>query len=392
MRNLVGDCPSGLRPEEVRLRPGPEVRDFSSWVRAPKSGVCARLDIGRDGWGSGPLLSRRVKRPRSSCTPTETADGAPSHPCSGMLARTRKRFASPEQLQLPRLVSARLTIPSRHLALAIVFLGRRDCDRATRVGGDLVQAPEDAEDAQHRPPAKRQSSQAALFYPRDVHGRLASVAAPRGCRLVRPRCRRGVAVQLALGAPLRGFALKLCLLSRNRDLRCASLLGGAGSLLRRLRRRGHLVLGCHRCLLSSISLTSDDRGVPWLAHVSASRSGRQAGLRSEDDRDLLDLLLVVQLDAGSSLVVRSRQVGVAGVARTEWVCFGPGAIRSPGVQASSGINCRREPQRSAITSQLASPTRCRIGFRPSHGLQLFPSLCSVRAEGRGLEPPRGQPD
>jgi hypothetical protein len=74
------------------------------------------------------------------------------------------------------------------------------------------------------------------------------------------------------------------------------------------------------------------------------------------------------------LVVRLRQVGVAGLARTEWVCFGPGAIRSPGVQASSGINCRRQPQRPAVVSQLASPARCRIVFRLLHDLQAFSSL------------------
>jgi hypothetical protein len=45
------------------------------------------------------------------------------------------------------------------------------------------------------------------------------------------------------------------------------------------------------------------------------------------------------------LVVRSRQVGVAGVARTDRACFGPGAVRSPAVQASSGSDCRREPPR-----------------------------------------------
>jgi hypothetical protein len=86
------------------------------------------------------------------------------------------------------------------------------------------------------------------------------------------------------------------------------------------------------------------------------------------------------------LVVRSRQVGVAGVARTERVCFGPGAIRWPGVQASSGLDCRREPQRSAIASQLTSPTRWRIMFRALHDPRAFSSLYRGRAQGRGLEP------
>jgi hypothetical protein len=84
--------------------------------------------------------------------------------------------------------------------------------------------------------------------------------------------------------------------------------------------------------------------------------------------------------------VRLRRVRVAGVDRTVPVCFGPRAIRLRGVQASSGINRRREPPRPAIASQLASPTRCPIVFRPRHGLQAFPSLCRVRAERRGQNP------
>jgi hypothetical protein len=72
--------------------------------------------------------------------------------------------------------------------------------------------------------------------------------------------------------------------------------------------------------------------------------------RSEDERDVLALLFSVTSMSMTRLVVRVHQVGIAGVPRTVWICFGPGPIRSPGVQASSGINCRREPQRSAITS------------------------------------------
>ena len=86
------------------------------------------------------------------------------------------------------------------------------------------------------------------------------------------------------------------------------------------------------------------------------------------------------------LVVRLRQVRVAGVPRIVRVYFGPGAVRSPGVQASSGIDRRRDPPRPAIASQLASPTRRPIVFCAHHDLQAFPSLCWVRAEGRGLEP------
>jgi hypothetical protein len=53
---------------------------------------------------------------------------------------------------------------------------------------------------------------------------------------------------------------------------------------------------------------------------------------------------------------------------------------------SSGVDRRREPPRSAIASQRASPTRWRVLFCPRHGSQAFPSLCWARAEGRGLEP------
>ena len=88
------------------------------------------------------------------------------------------------------------------------------------------------------------------------------------------------------------------------------------------------------------------------------------------------------------LVGRSRQVRVAGVARTVRVCVGPSAVRRPGVQASSGIDCRREPPRSAIVSQLATPTRCRIVFGLRHGRQAFPSLWWVRAERKRARNPR----
>ena len=86
------------------------------------------------------------------------------------------------------------------------------------------------------------------------------------------------------------------------------------------------------------------------------------------------------------LVVRPRQVRVAGVARADRVCLGPGAVRSPGAQASSGIDRRREPPRPAIVIEFASPARRQVLSLRGHGLQAFPSLCRVRAEGGGLEP------
>lgn len=46
------------------------------------------------------------------------------------------------------------------------------------------------------------------------------------------------------------------------------------------------------------------------------------------------------------------------MARTERVCFGPGAIGSPGVQTSLGIDRLREPPRPAI--KLPSPARRQV--------------------------------
>jgi hypothetical protein len=139
--------------------------------------------------------------------------------------------------------------------------------------------------------------------------------------------------------------------------------------------------------------------VPGRFHSSCRRAPRASGRRGIDPRsDRLWLWLLCRrvLHARHCkmrhrpvvLVVRSRQVGVAGVARTVRVCVGPGAIRWPGVQASSGIDCRREPPRSAIASQLATPTRCRIVFGLRHGRQAFPSLWWVRAEGKRGQNPR----
>lgn len=88
------------------------------------------------------------------------------------------------------------------------------------------------------------------------------------------------------------------------------------------------------------------------------------------------------------LVIRSRQVRVAGVARTVRVWVGPGAIRWPGVQASSGVDCRRKPPRPAIASQLATPTRCRIVSGLRHGRQALPSLWWVRAKRKRGQNPR----
>lgn len=58
------------------------------------------------------------------------------------------------------------------------------------------------------------------------------------------------------------------------------------------------------------------------------------------------------------LVMRSGQVGIPGVARTNRAHLGPGAVRSPGVQPALSIDCRQEPARAALTMQFASPARC----------------------------------
>jgi hypothetical protein len=40
----------------------------------------------------------------------------------------------------------------------------------------------------------------------------------------------------------------------------------------------------------------------------------------------------------AKLVVRAHEVGVAPASRIVWICFGTGAIRTPSVQTSSGVN------------------------------------------------------
>ena len=91
------------------------------------------------------------------------------------------------------------------------------------------------------------------------------------------------------------------------------------------------------------------------------------------------------------LVVRSRQVRVARIARTGRVCLGPGTAPRLRVQASLGVDRRGNPPRAVIASQLAAPTRCPILLSPRHRLHAFPSLsfpslCWNRAQGRRREP------
>jgi hypothetical protein len=79
------------------------------------------------------------------------------------------------------------------------------------------------------------------------------------------------------------------------------------------------------------------------------------------------------------LVVRSRQVRVAGIAKTMRVCLDSDAIPLPGAQTAVGIDRERHPPRAAITIQLASPARQEVACAAGHGLQAFPSLYWIRA-------------
>ena len=88
------------------------------------------------------------------------------------------------------------------------------------------------------------------------------------------------------------------------------------------------------------------------------------------------------------LAVPSHQVRVAGIARTDRVCLGPGTARRPRAQASLGIDRRGNPPRPVIASQLAAPPRRPILFvrvmifPPSH-----PSVGTTRKE-EGENPAR----
>jgi hypothetical protein len=85
-----------------------------------------------------------------------------------------------------------------------------------------------------------------------------------------------------------------------------------------------------------------------------------------------------------SLVSRGIASGTqSGVAQTNWACFGPGAVRSPGVQSSLSVDCRQEPARAALTIELASPGRCPVLFPRRHGFTPFRPFvgCAPKEEG-----------
>ena len=85
------------------------------------------------------------------------------------------------------------------------------------------------------------------------------------------------------------------------------------------------------------------------------------------------------------LVVRPREVVVAGVVRTEVACAGPGRTLSLDIQAPSGFDCRRQPAAYAVATKFAALARCLDAFGASHGLNL-PSLVGFARQGEGKAP------
>jgi hypothetical protein len=79
-----------------------------------------------------------------------------------------------------------------------------------------------------------------------------------------------------------------------------------------------------------------------------------------------------------------------GIARTDRICLGRGAGRSPGVQTALGIDCGREPARGALTIEFASPARCPVLSPRRHGLTPFRPLCWVRSGRKRARTPSGR--
>jgi hypothetical protein len=89
-----------------------------------------------------------------------------------------------------------------------------------------------------------------------------------------------------------------------------------------------------------------------------------------------------------ALVVHSRQIPVAGIAQIERICPDQGKARSPALQASLGVNRRRDPPRSTIVRQLASPARGPVVFCMRHGRQAFSSSVGSERGARARTPRR----
>jgi hypothetical protein len=85
------------------------------------------------------------------------------------------------------------------------------------------------------------------------------------------------------------------------------------------------------------------------------------------------------------LVVRPRQVLVAGIARTDVACAAPSSTPSLGIQAPSGTGRRRQPAADSIVTQFAALARYVVAFGASHRPQ--PSIPRVDSHaGRGVCP------
>ena len=80
------------------------------------------------------------------------------------------------------------------------------------------------------------------------------------------------------------------------------------------------------------------------------------------------------------LVEGSRQISEAGIARTEPVRVDPGAIRSPGVQASLGRDRLRSSPRVAIPIEVASRARRPVLCLGCHRVWCLPVPLGVHAE------------
>ena len=105
--------------------------------------------------------------------------------------------------------------------------------------------------------------------------------------------------------------------------------------------------------------------------------------------DWLEIGSAVPMLLEMLLVVRPREVVVAGIARTEVACAGPGRALRLDIQAPSGIDCRRQPAADAVVTKFAAVTRCGRAFGASHGLNL-PVPRWIRAAGGG-DAPTGDP-
>ena len=78
-----------------------------------------------------------------------------------------------------------------------------------------------------------------------------------------------------------------------------------------------------------------------------------------------------------------REVVVAGIARTEVACAGPGRTLSLGIQAPSGIDCCREPAADAVVTKFAAPCALRRrGLVPVMALNV-PSLVGFARQEEG---------